>query len=126
AQCVDCHWVVIVHHNSSYQSDSQACHEKTIARMNQNISISYKSRKAKDKTLFMLVCLCSAIAMVPLFFIIWDVISKGYKNFNFRLFTEVTPSSMDALMATTNGEPIPGGIINGITGSLLIVGLAIL
>lgn len=94
--------------------------------MNQNISISYKSRKAKDKTLFMLVCLCSAIAMVPLFFIIWDVISKGYKNFNFRLFTEVTPSSMDALMATTNGEPIPGGIINGITGSLLIVGLAIL
>ena len=94
--------------------------------MNQITPISFKSRKAKDKTMFFLVCLFSSLAMVPLFFIIWDVISKGYKNFNLRLFTEVTPSSMDALMATMNGDPIPGGILNGITGSLLIVGLAIL
>jgi len=64
--------------------------------------------------------------MIPLFFILWDVISKGYKNFNLRLFTEVTPSSVDALMARMNGDPIPGGILNGITGSILIVGLAIL
>ena len=33
---------------------------------------------------------------------------------------------MDALLATMNGEPIPGGILNGITGTILIVGLAIL
>lgn len=83
-------------------------------------------RKRKDKTLFFLVCLFSLIAMFPLFFILWDVVSKGYKNFNLRLFTEVTPSSMDAMLARMNGEPIPGGILNGITGTLLMVGLAIL
>ncbi|OJV75597.1 MAG: phosphate ABC transporter, permease protein PstA, partial [Bacteroidia bacterium 44-10] len=50
----------------------------------------------------------------------------GYKNFNLRLFTEVTPSSMDAMLARMNGESIPGGILNGITGTILIVGMAIL
>lgn len=83
-------------------------------------------RKGKDKTTFVLVCLFSLVAMFPLFFILWDVISKGYKNFNLRLFTEVTPSSMDAMLARMNGEPIPGGILNGITGTVLIVGMAIL
>ena len=63
--------------------------------------------------------------MIPLFLILWDVASKGYKNFNLSLFTEVTPSSMDALLANMNGDPIPGGILNGITGSILIVLLAI-
>ena len=83
-------------------------------------------RKGKDKIAFVLVCLFSLIAMFPLFFILWDVVSKGYKNFNLRLFTEVTPSSMDAMLAKMNGEPIPGGILNGITGTILIVGMAIL
>jgi len=94
--------------------------------MSQRRSISAGSRKAKDKAVFILVCFFSFLAMVPLFFILWDVIFKGYKNFNLRLFTEVTPSSVDALMARMNGDPIPGGILNGITGSILIVGLAIL
>lgn len=83
-------------------------------------------RKGKDKTAFVLVCLFSLVAMFPLFFILWDVISKGYKNFNLRLFTEVTPSSMDAMLAKMNGEPIPGGILNGITGTILIVGMAVI
>lgn len=94
--------------------------------MSQDKPISFTSRRAKDKTAYILVCLFSFLAMLPLFFILWDVVSKGYKNFNLRLFTEVTPSSVDALMARMNGDPIPGGILNGITGSLLMVGLAIL
>ncbi|BBD45470.1 phosphate ABC transporter, inner membranesubunit PstA [Petrimonas sp. IBARAKI] len=64
--------------------------------------------------------------MLPLFFILWEVISRGYKNFNLQLFSEVTPSSMDAMLSRINGESIPGGILNGITGTLLIVGVAIL
>jgi phosphate transport system permease protein len=92
--------------------------------MNQSISIL--QRKSKDKTIRHLVGLFSLIAMIPLFFILWDVIAKGYKHFNLRLFTEVTPSSMDALLAISNGDPIPGGILNGITGTILIVGMAIL
>lgn len=83
-------------------------------------------RKGKNKLFYVLVCALSFLAMVPLFLILWDVLVKGYKNFNLRLFTEVTPSSMDALLARMNGDPIPGGILNGITGTLLIVGLAVL
>jgi len=91
-----------------------------------NPSASIGQRKRKDKTIRHLVGIFSLLAMIPLFFILWDVISKGYKNFNLRLFTEVTPSSMDALLAISNGDPIPGGILNGITGTILIVGMAIL
>ncbi len=94
--------------------------------MNMNHSSSIVQRKRKDKTIRHLVGFFSLLAMIPLFFILWDVIFKGYKNFNLRLFTEVTPSSMDALLAISNGDPIPGGILNGITGTILIVGLAML
>lgn len=94
--------------------------------MNLNLKKSMDSRKGKNKLIYILVCLFSFFAMIPLFLILWDVISKGYKNFNINLFTKVTPSSMDALIANMNGDPIPGGILNGITGSVLIVGLAIL
>ncbi|HHV04452.1 MAG TPA: phosphate ABC transporter permease PstA [Bacteroidales bacterium] len=87
---------------------------------------SIKARKGKDRLVYWFVCLFSFLAMIPLFVILYNVISKGYKNFNLNLFTKGTPSSMDALMAKMNGEPIPGGILNGITGSLLIVGMAIL
>src|SRR5690554_8112787 len=87
---------------------------------------SINSRKGTDKLVYFLVWLFSFFAMIPLFLILWDVVSKGYKNFNLNLLTEVTPSSMDALLANMNGDPLPGGILNGITGSVLIVLLAIL
>lgn len=96
--------------------------------MTNNVSTSttgVKRRIAKDKMAYAFICIFAFLAMVPLFLILWEVVSKGYKNFNFRLFTEVAPSSMDAMFARVNGEPIPGGILNGITGTILIVGLAI-
>lgn len=94
--------------------------------MKDSMTASSRMRKGRDKAIYYLVCIFSFLTMIPLFLILWDVVSNGYKNFNPRLFTEVTPSSMDALLARMNGEPIPGGILNGITGSILIVGLAIL
>ncbi|HBC38719.1 MAG TPA: phosphate ABC transporter permease PtsA [Porphyromonadaceae bacterium] len=87
---------------------------------------SIRYRSSKDKLVFVLVCALSALSMLPLFFILWEVISRGYKNFNLQLFSEVTPSSMDAMLSRINGESIPGGILNGIIGTLLIVGVAIL
>ncbi len=87
---------------------------------------SIRARKGKDKLIYWLICGLSFLTMIPLFVILWDVVSKGYSSFNINLFTEVTPSSMDALIAKMNGDPIPGGILNGITGTILIVGLAIL
>ena len=94
--------------------------------MSMNMSNSIIARKRSNQLVYWMVCLFSFLAMIPLFLILWDVVSKGYKNFNLNLLTEVTPSSMDALLANMNGDPIPGGILNGITGSVLIVLLAIL
>lgn len=64
--------------------------------------------------------------MIPLFLILWELIKKGYKQFNVSLFTEVAPTSMEAMLARISDSPIPGGILNGITGTLLILTLAII
>ena len=81
---------------------------------------SYHSgwRKAKDRIFFWLVCLFSALTAVPLVVIIWEVVRKGYKQINLNFFTETAPSTLDAMLAKINGEIIPGGIANGITGTL--------
>ena len=87
---------------------------------------SYHSgwRKAKDRIFFWLVCLFSALTAVPFVVIIWEVVRKGYKQINLNFFTETAPSTLDAMLAKINGEIIPGGIANGITGTLLMVVLA--
>lgn len=84
-----------------------------------------KYRAAKDKVFFGIICFFAALTMVPLFLILWELVKKGYKQFNVNLFTEVAPTSMDAMLAKMSSEPIPGGILNGITGGLLIILLAI-
>ena len=71
----------------------------TLNRLDPDQKSSDRTRKGKDKLALGLVCFFSFVAMIPLFLILWDVVSKGYKNFNLRLFTEVTLSSMDALLA---------------------------
>ncbi|MEN9918099.1 MAG: phosphate transporter permease PstA [Bacteroidota bacterium] len=63
--------------------------------------------------------------MIPLFLIIWELIKKGYRQFNISLFTEVAPTSMDAMLSKISNEAIPGGILNGITGTLVILAIAI-
>lgn len=82
-------------------------------------------RLAKNDLFFYGVCLFTGITMVPLFFILWELIKKGYKQFSLSLFTEVAPTSMDAMLARMSDNPIPGGILNGITGTILILILAI-
>ncbi|MFC4665557.1 phosphate ABC transporter permease PstA [Falsiporphyromonas endometrii] len=85
-----------------------------------------KYRIIKSKAAFGLVCVCTTIAMIPLLMIIIELVRKGYKQFNFSLFTENAPSTTEALFAKINHELIPGGILNGITGTLLIVFIAII
>lgn len=85
---------------------------------------STKYRLAANKLFFGLVCTMVALSMTPLVFILWELLRKGYKQFNIALFTEVAPTSMDAMLAKMSSEPIPGGILNGITGGLLIIGMA--
>lgn len=88
------------------------------------ISSSLKWRKLKDRIFFWTVCILSGMTAIPLVAIIWEVAKKGYKQINLNFFTETAPSTLDAMLAKSNGEIIPGGIANGITGTLLMVFIA--
>lgn len=96
--------------------------------MMQSLNIQRNSnwRRLKDRIFFRIICLFSSLTAVPLIFILWEVIKKGYQQINLSFFTETAPSTLDAMLAKSNGEIIPGGIANGITGTLLIVVLAAL
>lgn len=94
--------------------------------MKKSLFSSSRYRLAKNNLFFYMVCLFSGLTMIPLFLILWELIKKGYKQFNLSLFTEVAPTSMEAMIARVSDSPIPGGILNGITGMLLILVAAIL
>ncbi len=85
-----------------------------------------KFRLIKSRLFFYSVCFFSFVTMMPLFLIVWELLRKGYKQFNISLFTEIAPNSMEAMLARISGDPIPGGILNGLTGTLLILSLAII
>ena len=78
-------------------------------------------RVLKDRLFFGLICFFSALTVVPLFAIIWELGKKGLRQINFDFFTQVAPSTLDAMLARGSGEVIPGGIANGIMGTLLMV-----
>lgn len=85
-------------------------------------SLTY--RHFKDRLFFWTVYIFSALTAIPLILIIWEVVKKGYKQINLNFFTETAPSTLDAMLARNSGELIPGGIANGITGTLLMVVIA--
>ncbi|MFT4073138.1 MAG: phosphate ABC transporter permease PstA [Dysgonamonadaceae bacterium] len=89
------------------------------------MSSTIQYRKVKDRLFFSTVCFFSALTMIPLFLILWELLKKGYKQINLNLFTQVAPSSMDAMLAKITGESIPGGILNGIVGTALMLVMAI-
>lgn len=83
-----------------------------------------KYRSLKDRIFFVTICFLSSLTAVPLVMIIWELVKKGYKQINFSFFTETAPSTLDAILAKNSGDLIPGGIANGITGTLLMVALS--
>ena len=85
-------------------------------------SLRYRTRK--NKVFFYTTCFLASLTVIPLFAIIWELIKKGYKQINWNFFTESAPSTLDAMLAKGTGDIIPGGIANGITGTLLMVVLA--
>ena len=93
--------------------------------MKETVFSSLKYRQGKSRSFFYIICSLSFMTMIPLFLIICELLRKGYKQFNLSLFTEIAPTSMDAMLAKISGDAIPGGVLNGITGTLLILALAI-
>ncbi|TNF38946.1 MAG: phosphate ABC transporter permease PstA [Bacteroidetes bacterium] len=71
-----------------------------------------------------LVIAGSVITVVPIFLIVGNLAIKGYRQINLAFFTKPAPDTFQAMMAAASGEIIPGGIANGLTGSLLMVLLA--
>jgi phosphate transport system permease protein len=68
----------------------------------------------------------SVITVIPIFLIVGNLAVKGYRQINLAFFTEPSPDTFQAMMAASSGEVIPGGIANGLTGSLLMVLMAAL
>lgn len=83
-----------------------------------------KYRYLKNRIFFVVICILSSLTAIPLIMIIWELVKKGYKQINFSFFTETAPSTLDAMLAKSSGDLIPGGIANGITGTLLMVALS--
>jgi len=81
-------------------------------------------RKRKNRLFYWLVIAMSAITVSPILLIIYKLIIQGYKQINWSFFTKVAPNTLEAMTANAQGEVIPGGILNGITGTFLIVVMA--
>ena len=83
-----------------------------------------KKRLAKDKLMLWGVCLFATLTAVPLVAILGEVFLRGYDQLSWSFFTEPTPTAYKAMKAIEAGEPIPGGIANGIVGTMLMLGMA--
>ena len=79
----------------------------------------------EDKIAFWLICLLAGLTAVPLFAILGEVFLRGYDQLTWSFFTEPTPTAYRAMKAIEAGEPIPGGIANGIVGTLIMLGMAV-
>lgn len=81
-------------------------------------------RSLHDDLFKYLIILFTAIAISPVILIIYKLIIKGYKQFNISFITETTPDSYDAMLAVSSNSVIPGGILNGISGTLYMLLIA--
>ncbi|MBQ5925448.1 MAG: phosphate ABC transporter permease PstA [Paludibacteraceae bacterium] len=84
-----------------------------------------KRRLMEDKIAFWLICLLAGLTAVPLFAILGEVFLRGYDQLTWSFFTEPTPTAYRAMKAIEAGEAIPGGIANGIVGTLIMLGMAV-
>jgi len=83
-----------------------------------------KSRITKEKIFLGFVIALAILTISPIILIISKLIYKGIGQFSFDFIFKTTPNTYEAMTAIANGERIPGGIINGITGTLLMVAIA--
>lgn len=81
-------------------------------------------RLVKDRMVLAGVIALSLITISPIILIIFKLIVKGYRQLSLDFLIRNTPDTFQAMTAVANGEIIPGGIANGIMGTLLMVALA--
>ena len=71
------------------------------------------------------VCLLAALTCVPLLAILGEVFVRGIGQLGWEFLTEPTPTAYKAMQAANAGERIPGGIANGIVGTMLMLLMAV-
>ena len=88
------------------------------------MKVKTKYRLTKDRLMLWTVCLLAALTAVPLLAILGEVFVRGYDQLSWSFFTEPTPTAYRAMKAIDAGLPIPGGIANGIIGTMIMLGMA--
>ncbi|MEN8157413.1 MAG: phosphate ABC transporter permease PstA [Bacteroidota bacterium] len=83
-------------------------------------------RIAKDRLFAAGVFLLAMVTISPILLIIYKLVVKGYRQINLDFFSMKAPDTYEAMVAVNSGEIIPGGILNGITGTLFMVFIAAL
>lgn len=83
-----------------------------------------RRRTIKDNFVKGIVITLSIVTISPIVLIIYKLIAKGIKQISFDFILKTPPDTFEAMTAISNGELIPGGIANGITGTLLMVFMA--
>ncbi len=83
-----------------------------------------KRRLAKDKLLLWTIYLFAALTALPLLAILGEVILRGYDQISWEFLTQPTPTAYKAMKAMEAGKSIPGGIANGIIGTMIMLGMA--
>jgi phosphate transport system permease protein len=78
-----------------------------------------------DRVVFGIIALCAVLALSPLIWLILDLFINGYKQIHFDFFTQINPTTQEAHLFQSAGLLIPGGILNGITGSFLVIVIAV-
>ena len=84
----------------------------------------FKFRLYKSHLLHFLVITLSALTAVPLLVILGKVTIEGIKNFTLHFIIEPAPTTFQATVAAASGGEIPGGVGNGIEGTLLMLLMA--
>lgn len=81
-------------------------------------------RKLKDQFFHGLIVGLSVITILPVILIIYKLVVEGIGQISLEFLVKTPPDSFEAMSASATGEKIPGGIANGITGTLLMVSVA--
>lgn len=83
-----------------------------------------RKRLVENKLILWVVCIFSALTAVPLLLILGEVLMRGYDQLSWSFFTEPTPNAYKVMKAAAAGESLPGGIANGIIGTLIMLSMA--
>ena len=83
-------------------------------------------RRVFDRIMKGLIALSVALAVIPLFLVLYDVVASGLPAITLKFLTQNPPGPCSTSQVANGLSSCYGGILNGIEGSLLMVGLGTL